>query len=49
VVRESLHLVDAQSWSAELDEVMDKLVGFVVRDALGWLLASGFEAAFGFQ
>ena len=49
VVGEICLLVHCEAGRAELDEVMDELVGLVVGDTLRWGFASGFEAALGFH
>lgn len=49
VVGERALLMKAEAGRAELDEVMDELVGLVVGDTLRWGFASGFEAALAFH
>jgi len=49
VVGESYLVVHGEARRAELDVVMDELVGLVVGDTLGRGFASGFEAALGFH
>ena len=49
VVGESSLLMKVEAGRAELDVVMDELVGLVVGDTLRWRLASGFEAALAFH
>jgi hypothetical protein len=49
VVGESSLLVKIEAGRADLDEVMDELVGLVVGDTLRWGFASGFEATLGFH
>lgn len=49
VVGESSLLMKVEAGRAELDVVMDELVGLVVGDTLRWGFASSFEAAPGFH
>jgi hypothetical protein len=49
VVGKSLLLMKGEAGRAELDVVMDELVGLVVGDTLRWGFASGFEAALAFH
>jgi hypothetical protein len=49
VVGESYLVVHGEARRAELDVVMDELVGLVVGDTLRRGFASGFEAALGFH
>jgi hypothetical protein len=49
VVGEIYLLVHVEARRAELDVVMDELVGLVVGDTLGRRFGSGFKAALGFH
>ena len=49
MARESLLLVNAESWSSELDVVVDELIRLVVGDAIRGLLASDFKAPLDFH